>query len=67
VAADLARWLLLDDEALRAIADAFPLPKQRRRYTTLLRRGAEGRLNASEREEWKALKREHLRISENKA
>jgi hypothetical protein len=66
-AADLARWALLDDEALRAIADAFLPAKLQRRYTTLLRKGEEGRLSAHEREEWEAFKRQYRRISENKA
>jgi len=65
--ADLARWAVLDDEALRAIADAFLPPKLQRRYTTLLRKGEEGRLCAHEREEWEALKQQYHRISENKA
>jgi hypothetical protein len=65
--ADLARWAVLDDEALRAIADAFLPPKLQRRYTTLLRKGEEGRLDAHEREEWEALKQQYQRISENKA
>jgi hypothetical protein len=67
LAADLARWALLDDGALRAIADAFLPPKLQRRYTTLLRKGEEGRLSAHEREEWEALKQQYQRISENKA
>jgi hypothetical protein len=58
---------LLDDEALRAIADAFLPPKLQRRYTTLLRKAEEGRLCAHEREEWEALKQQYQRISENKA
>ena len=67
LAADLARWALLDDEALRAIADAFLPPKLQRRYTTLLRKGEEGRLCAHEREEWEAIKQQYQRLSENKA
>jgi hypothetical protein len=67
LAADLARWAVFDDEALRAIADAFLPPKLQRRYTTLLRKGKEGRLDAHEREEWEALKQQYQRISENKA
>ena len=67
VAADLARWALLNDEALRAIAEAFLPPKRRRRYTPLLRKEAEGRLSDREREEWEALRREYRHISENKA
>lgn len=67
LAADLARWAVFDDEALRAIADAFLPPKLQRRYTTLLRKGEEGRLCAHEREEWEALKQQYQRISENKA
>jgi hypothetical protein len=67
LAADLARWALLDDEALRAIADAVLPPKQRRRYTTLLRKEEEGHLSPHEREEWETLKQQYQRISENKA
>jgi hypothetical protein len=65
--ADLARWGVLDDEALRAITDAFLAAKLQRRYTTLLRKGEEGRLSAHQREEWEALKQQYQRISENKA
>jgi hypothetical protein len=67
LAANLARWAVFDDEALRAIADAFLPPKLQRRYTTLLRKWEEGRLCAHEREEWEALKQQYQRISENKA
>lgn len=67
MATDLALLALLDNEALHAIADAVLAPKQRRRYSTLLRKEQEGRLSAQEREEWEALKREYLRVSENKA
>jgi hypothetical protein len=42
---------VLDDEALRAIADAFLPPKLQGRYTTLLRKGEEECLDAHEREE----------------
>ena len=65
--AELAGWALLDDEALRAIADALLPPKLQRRYTTLLRKGEKGRLCAHEREEWEAIKQQYQRISENKA
>jgi hypothetical protein len=67
LAADLAHWVVFDDEALRAIADAFLPPKRQRRYTTLLRKGEEGRLGAHEPEEWEVLKQQYQRISENKA
>ena len=67
LAEDLARWALLDNEALRAIADAFLPPKLQRRYTSLLRKGEEGRLSGHEREEWEALKQQYQRISKNKA
>jgi hypothetical protein len=66
-AADLTRWALLDDEALRAIADAFLPPKLQGRYTTLLRKEQERRPSAREREEWEALKQQYQRISEHKA
>ena len=67
LAADLARWSLLDDEALLAIANAFLPPKQQRRYSTLLRKANAGRLNAHEQNEWDALQQEYLRFSQNKA
>jgi hypothetical protein len=66
-AADLARWALLDDETLRAIAEAILPPPQQRRFTTLLRKEAAGRLSAREREEWQALQHTYLRLSRNKA
>jgi hypothetical protein len=66
-AADMARWALLDDEALQAIAEAVLPPPQRHRFTTLLRKEASGRLSAREREEWQALQHTYLRISRNKA
>lgn len=59
--------MLLDSEALRAIADAFLRPKRQRRFTTLLRKEQNKRLSAREKEEWEALKREYLRVSQNKA
>ncbi len=67
MAADLAPWVLLDDETLRAIADAFLPPRQQRRFTTLLRREETRRLSTREGEEWEGLKRASLRISQNKA
>jgi hypothetical protein len=66
-AADLARWALLDDETLRAIAEAMLPPPQQRRFTTLLRKEAAGRLSVREREEWQALQHTFLRVSRNKA
>jgi hypothetical protein len=66
-ATDLARWALLDDETLRAIAGAILPPKQQRRFTTLIRKEAAGRLSAREREEWQALQHAYLRVSRNKA
>jgi len=66
-AADLARWALLDDETLRAIAEAVLPPQQQHRFTTLLRKEAAGRLNARQREEWQALQHAYLRVSRNKA
>lgn len=67
LAADLERWAVLDDAALRAIADAFLSTKQRLRYTTLLRKADAGRLKESESAEWEALQQEYLRFSQNKA
>ena len=67
LAADLARWSLLDDEALLAIANAFLPVKQQRRYSTLLRQANAGRLTPSEQAEWDALQQEYLRFSQNKA
>lgn len=59
--------MLLDSDALRAIADAFLPPKRQRRFTTLSRREQDRGLRASEDEEFKALKQEYLRVSQNKA
>lgn len=67
LAADLARWSLLDDEALLAIANAFLPAKQQRRYSTLLRKADADRLSASEQSEWATLQEEYLRFSQNKA
>ncbi len=67
LAADLARWSLLDDEALLAIANAFLPAKQQRRYSTLLRQANAGRLSAREQAEWDALQQEYLRFSQTKA
>jgi hypothetical protein len=67
LAVDLASLALLDEEALRAIADAFLPPKPQRRYTTLLRKGEKGRLWGHEREEWEALKQQYQGISEHNA
>ncbi|MEK6407687.1 MAG: hypothetical protein AABN34_12045 [Acidobacteriota bacterium] len=67
LAADLARWSLLDDEALLAIANAFLPAKEQRRYSTLLRQANDRRLNAREQAEWDALQQEYLRFSQNKA
>ncbi|MEP7339675.1 MAG: hypothetical protein ABI977_18195 [Acidobacteriota bacterium] len=67
LATDLGRWALLDNEALRAIADAFLPAKQQRRYSTLLRKADAGRLNAREQIEWDVLQQEYLRFSRNKA
>ena len=67
LAADLARWSLLDDEALLAIANAFLPVKQQRRYSMLLRQANAGRLNAREQAEWDVLQQEYLRFSQNKA
>lgn len=65
VAAELAPWTRLDDEALHAIADAFLPLKQQRRFTTLVRKEAEGRLSAGQRQEWDALQQEYFRISQS--
>jgi len=67
LAVDLARWSLLDDEALVAIANAFLPAKQQRRYSTLLRQANAGHLNARAQAEWDALQQEYLRFSQNKA
>ena len=67
LASDLARWAPLNDEALRAMADAFLSPKLRRRYAILLRKGEEERLSAHGREEWETINQQYQRISENKA
>ena len=67
LAADLARWALLDDAALRAIATAFLPAKQQRRFTALLRKSEAGRLTRREQAEWTALRQEYLHCSQNKA
>jgi hypothetical protein len=67
LATDLARLMLLDNEALEAIANAYLPPKRQRRFTTLLRRERESKLSAAERQEWESLQREYLRVSQNKA
>jgi hypothetical protein len=58
---------VLDDEMLRAIAEAVLPPQQQRRFTTLLRKEAAGRLSIREREEWQDLQHAYLRVSRNKA
>jgi hypothetical protein len=67
LASDMSRWALLDDAALRAIANAFLSPKQQRRFTALLRKSDAGTLSAREQTEWTALQQEYLRVSQNKA
>jgi hypothetical protein len=67
LATELSKWTMLDDEALRAIANAFLPPKEQRRFTTLLRKSQAGKLSAKEQIEWKTLQQEYLRISQNKA
>ena len=57
--------MLLDDEALQAIANGFLSPRRERRFSVLLRK--EGSLSARERDEIESLKREYLRVSQNKA
>jgi len=64
---ELARMMLLDDEALEAIAGAFLPPKRQRRFSTLLKKEQESLLNSREREEWESLKQEYIRLSRNKA
>ncbi len=64
---DLARWSLLDEPALRAIANAFLSSKQQRRFSTLLRRSETGQLNGRESAEWERLQQEYLLVSRNKA
>ena len=59
--------MLLDDEALRAIAGAFLSQPQQRRFTALLRKHEMGQLGAHERTEWETLQQEYLRVSQNKA
>ncbi|HXG91611.1 MAG TPA: hypothetical protein VNN73_04485 [Blastocatellia bacterium] len=67
LAKDIARLSLLDDEALRAIANACLPPKRQRRFTTLLRKEQENSLSSAEQKEWESLKKEYLRVSQNKA
>lgn len=59
--------MMLDSEALRAIADAFLPTKRQRRFTTLLRKDKGRGLNVSEKQEFDTLKQEFLRVSQNKA
>jgi hypothetical protein len=59
--------MLLDDEALRAIAGAFLSQPQQRRFTALLRKHETQQLSTHERLEWEALQQEYLRVSQNKA
>lgn len=67
LAEELVRWSVLDDDALRAIADSFlPVSKQRR-YSALLRKAEAKRLTPREQTEWDALQAEYLRFSQNKA
>jgi hypothetical protein len=67
LATDLARMMMLDDEALQAIANGFLSPRRERRFSLLLRKEGEGSLSARERGEMESLKREYLRVSQNKA
>lgn len=64
---ELARMMLLDDEALEAIAEAFLPSKRQRRFSALLKKEQEGVLSPRERQEWESLKQEYLRLSRNKA
>jgi hypothetical protein len=66
-ARELARMMMLDSEALRAIADAFLPTKRQRRFATLLRKDKRRGLNVSEKQEFDTLKQEYLRVSQNKA
>lgn len=66
-AAELSKWAMLDDEALRAIANAFLPSKQQRRFTTLLRKSQAKKLTSKEQTEWNALQQEYLHVSQNKA
>ncbi len=59
--------MLLDHKALQAIANGFLSPKRQRRFTTLLKKESENRLSRGERDEMESLKREYLRVSQNKA
>ena len=67
LAAEVVNWAWLDDEALRAVAEAFLTRQQQRRFTTLTRKEETGRLTAHEREEWERLQQAYLRLSQNKA
>ncbi len=67
IAADLSRWTLLDDAALRAIATTFLPAKQQRRFTTLLRKSQGGHLTSHEQAEWTTVRQEYLHCSQNKA
>lgn len=67
LAADLQRWAMLDDQALRALADAFLPAKQQRRFSVLLRKADAGQLNDRQCREWEQLQQDYLRLSQNKA
>lgn len=67
VTKELAGWTLLDNEALRAIAEAFLPQKQQRRFTVLIRKQEAETLNTRERAEWEALQQTYLHVSRNKA
>jgi hypothetical protein len=64
---ELAGLMLLDDEALHAIADSFLPRKQQRRFTALLHKQKTRRLSTREHAEWEALQQDYLRVSRNKA
>ena len=67
LASELSRWAVLDDAAIRAIANAFLSPQQQRRFTALLRKSEAGTLSAREQSECMVLQQEYLRVSQNKA
>lgn len=64
---ELSGLMLLDDEALQAIASAFLSTKQQRRFDTLLRRQKARGLSSPEQAQLQALQQEYLRVSRNKA
>lgn len=67
VAAAVVRWAWLEDEALRAVAEAFLPRQQQRRCTILAHKEETERVIMRERAEWEQFQQAYLRLSQNKA